>query len=59
MKNGTDLYNLILKYNLSNNAVVDTSLGAKILYQKVKATIIKYAINKTGKVLRRWLKLLT
>lgn len=59
VKNGTDLHNLILKYNFGNDAVVDTSLGAKILHRKVKATISKYAIDKSGKVSRRWPKLPT
>ena len=59
VKKGTDLYSVICKYNFSNNMILNTTYGAKILYQKVKTMINKYTVNKSGKVSRHWLKLLT
>lgn len=55
-KKGADLHNLVQQYNLGDEAVLDTADGAKITHQKVKATINKYAVNDTGRVVRRWLK---
>lgn len=59
MKKGTDLYNVICKYNFGNDAVLDTSYGAKVLHRKVKAIITKYAVDESGNVSRRWPKLST
>ena len=59
VKKGTDLYSVICKYNFGNNAMLDTTYRAKILYRKVKTTISKYAVDESGKVSRRWLKLST
>ena len=35
VKKGTDLHNIICKYNFGNDVVLDISYKAKILYQKV------------------------
>lgn len=59
VKKGTDLHSVIRKYNFGNDAVLDTSHGAKILHRKVKITISKYAVDESGKVSRRWLQLST
>ena len=59
MKKGTNLYSVIYKYNFGNNVILNRTYRAKILYEKVKTTISKYAVNKSGKVLKYWLKLLT
>jgi len=52
IKKGINLYSVICKYNFSNNTILNTTCGAKILYQKVKTIINKYAVNESGKVLR-------
>ena len=52
VKKSTDLHSVIYKYNFSNNAMLNITYKAKILYQKVKTIISKYIVNKSGKVLR-------
>ena len=59
MKKGTDLYNVVCKHNFGNDAMLDTSYGAKFLHRKVKAIITKHAVDESGNVSRRWPKLST
>ena len=52
IKKGTNLYTIIYKYGFGDNIMLNITYRAKILYQKVKTTISKYTVNKSGKVLR-------
>ena len=58
IKKGTNLCSVIYKYNFSNNVILNITYKAKILYWKVKTIISKYAVDKSTKVLKHWLKLL-
>jgi hypothetical protein len=57
IKKGANFLDLVVKYDLGEEAFIDTFDGAVKLWQKVRIVIGKVAVGLDGKVTTRWAKI--